>query len=43
MGSNDGFKTIHAGGMEGDFVIRPLNKKFGALRLESRFSKVNFL
>ena len=27
MGSNDGFKAIHAGGVDGDFVI-PLNKRF---------------
>ena len=27
MSSNDGFKTIHAGGVDGDFVI-PLNKRF---------------
>ena len=27
MGLNDGFKTIHAGGVDGDFVI-PLNKRF---------------
>ena len=27
MGSNDGFKAIRAGGVDGDFVI-PLNKRF---------------
>ena len=27
MGSNDGFKMIHTGGMDGDFVI-PLNEGF---------------